>query len=164
MLVGMQSNLSKTVCLKRKPNLNRTIPQNIARTCAARLGLSLSISQYVQSLNCPFTALCFLICPTLNSTNRHKTSYHTSHRDNYIRKFCFVLSLSLDFSLEKQRGPFIQFAAESLRLCKLLNHPWSFFLTILQAANFHTQFKLQLIYPSKHRVREIHFFPFLSSC
>lgn len=123
------------------PDPTRTITQRVARAAAEGLGLSLSISQCVQFLNCPDSALCFLMCPTLNSTNRHKTSYHASHRDNYIRNFCFVLSFTLDFSLEEQRSPFIQFAAESLRLCKLLNHPWSFFLTILQAVNFHTQFR-----------------------
>lgn len=140
---GMRSNSSKADCPRREPNLIRTIMQSIAWACAARLGLSLSISPYVRLLNCPFTALCFLICPALNPTNRQKTSYHASRRDNYIRNFFFFLfPPPLYFSLEKQRGPFIQFAAESPRLCKLLNHPCSFFLAILQAVNFHIQFKL----------------------
>lgn len=145
MLVEMWSNSSKPGCSKRGPKLVRTTTPSKAWACAARPALSLSISGYVRLLNCPFTALYFLIRPSLNSTNRHTTSYHASHRDNYIRNFlfCFVLfSPSLYFSLEKQRGPFIQFAAQSLRLCKLLNHPCSFFLAILRAVNFHTQCKL----------------------
>lgn len=132
---------SSRAAVSLMPDPTQTITQRVAWAAAEGLGLSLSISQCVQSLHCPDSALCFLMCPTLNSTNRHKTSYHASHRDNYIRNFCFVLSFALDFSLEEQRSPFIQFAAESLRLCKLLNHPWSFFLTILQAVNFHTQFR-----------------------
>lgn len=164
----MQCSSSKADCSPREPDLIRTITQSIAWACAARLGLSLSISRYVRLLNCPFTALCFLAHPSRNSTNRHKTSYHASHRDNYIRNFFFLFSPSLYFSVEKQRGPFIPFAAESLWLCKLLNHPCSFFLAILQAVNFHAQFKLHnWSTPTKtesKRDQEFHLFCFLSPC
>lgn len=75
---------------EREPALLRTMVQRQARPCAGP-ALSLSISPSVQLLNCALIALCCLRIPSLNSTNSQKTSYHASHRDNYIRTFSFSL-------------------------------------------------------------------------